>query len=112
VTEEAVPQRTIPALPADIDGQPVTWRRWEAACSWITHIDLSCEQCAHPGPPMLTFGSIPHPGKDDHALLSYQASRCPACQETRIYRRTPRRYGPPGIYLTEVGYIPPRTLEA
>lgn len=104
LAELATRQTTIPALPGTIDGQAVTWRPWQQPPTPITHVDVSCPQCAHPGPPMLALGLAGTPG-----VIRYQASRCQACQETRVYRREHARYGPPRVHLEQVAYIPPRT---
>ncbi|MGW2219622.1 hypothetical protein ACWCSD_31940 [Nonomuraea sp. NPDC001684] len=100
----AVQQRFVPALP-ELDGAtPITWRRWEPALL-MSHIDPSCEQCAHPGPRQMAIGlAAPHPGH--RPLIRYQASRCPACQEMTVYRRDT---GPNlRTTLTEIAYHPPQ----
>ncbi|WP_449060574.1 hypothetical protein [Planomonospora algeriensis] len=99
--ELAAQQRTVPALPSEHDGTPITWRPWTPA-PLLSHVDAACPQCAHPGPSLLTFGLAGEKQK-----IRFQANRCPACRETRVYRREPAAYGLPRIIL--IAYHPPRS---
>ena len=96
--------RTVPELPAEHQGEPIEWRRWEQApviqCARADDLN-SCPQCDHPGPSMLAFG-LAGPGRP---LLRYQAHRCPHCQETRVYRRDRDLRG---LDLVEIAYWPPQ----
>jgi len=99
--ELAAQQRTIPALPEQHDGERIRWLRWEPAPT-LSHVPAECYQCAHPGPLMLALGVAGEPG-----VIRYHASRCPSCQEMRVYRRD---YAPYGlrVNLTEIAYHPPQ----
>lgn len=94
--ELAAQQRTIPTLPAEHDGNAITWRPWGEAPVPVSHIDSGCHQCDHPGPHMIAFGLT----GEREPTINYNAHRCPACQETRIYRRYP--------VTEEIAYYPPR----
>lgn len=100
----AVQQRSIPALPHLDGGIRITWRLWEPALL-LSHIDPACEQCDHSGPQMIAFG-LAALKAGQPPVIRYQAHRCPACQETRVYRRdtTPDLR----TTLTEIAYHPPR----
>ncbi|GAA2411607.1 hypothetical protein GCM10010404_81920 [Nonomuraea africana] len=103
-----VRQRSIPALPRLDGATPITWRRWQAA-PLLSHVDSACEQCAHPGPQQITFGLDSRAGRKP--VICYQANRCPACQEVRVYRRDEATTGWPRAVLTEIAYHPSRTEE-
>lgn len=99
-------QALIPELPAEYDGEPITWQPWEAApvINCYRHADFNtCAQCGHPGPSVMAFGYA-GPKKP---LLKYQAHRCPSCQETTVYRRD-RDWR--GLDLVQIAYHPPRTV--
>ena len=104
---EAQVAATVPTLPTEHDGQPIEWRPWEAApvilCSRAGDLNI-CQQCDHPGPSMLAFG-LSGPGKP---LIRFNAHRCPACQEMRVYHRVYSK-GQIGADLVEIAYHPPRT---
>lgn len=101
-------QAVIPELPVEYDGEAIAWRSWEVApvISCYQAVDFNtCAQCSHPGPSVLAFG-LAGPGKP---LLRFQAHRCPACQETTVYRRD-RDWR--GLDLVQIAYHPPRTIAA
>ncbi len=98
--ELAAQQRTIPALPAEHDGNAITWRPWEQAPVALCRIDNGCHQCDQPGPLMLAFGLTTERGERG-PRIRYNAHRCPACQEMRVYRRYP--------VTEEIAYNPPQT---
>lgn len=99
----SIPERTIPALPATINNVPVTWRRWEQA-PHLDHVDPRCPTCAYDGGPVLAFGLA-----GDPPLIRFHAHRCPACDETTVYERVPKKLPPPFMTSREVAYFPPRT---
>ncbi|MFF7476630.1 hypothetical protein [Streptomyces sp. NPDC008092] len=88
----------MPELPAEHDGEPITWRPWEEApvilCAHAGDLN-ACWACAHPGPSLLAFG-LAGPGEP---RIRFNAHRCPSCQEMRVYAE-----------LAEVAYSPPRTV--
>lgn len=100
--------RYVPALPAEHEGEPITWRPWEAApvilCTRAGDLN-GCLSCDHPGPSVLAFG-LAGPG---NPRIRFNASRCPACQEMRVYQRTYDKYRI-GAELVEIAYSPPRTI--
>lgn len=109
LTEQLAAQAVAPELPAEYEGEPIAWRPWEAApvilCS--RNGDLNgCPQCDHPGPSMLAFG-LAGPG---HPLIRFNANRCPACQEMRVYFRDYSDKYRIGARLVEIAYHPPRTI--
>jgi len=96
--ELAAHQRTIPALPTDDGGTPIEWGPWEQAPTPVSHIPVDCDQCAHPGPPLLALGRA-------GGVIRYQAVRCPACQQMRVCRRDHIGLR---VHLTEIAYHPPQ----
>ncbi|MGW2725639.1 hypothetical protein [Streptomyces sp. NPDC001492] len=101
-------QPYIPALPAEHDGEAITWRPWEEApvilCARAGDLN-GCTTCGHPGPSLIAFG-LAGPGKP---LIRFNAHRCPGCQEMRVYQRVYEK-GRIGVDLNEVAYSPPRTI--
>ena len=99
-------QVTIPALPAEHDGQAITWRPWEPVpvilCTRAGDLN-SCPQCDHPGPSLIALG-LAGPGKP---VIRFNAHRCPACQEMRVYHRVYDKYRI-GAELVEIAYSAPR----
>lgn len=97
--------RAVPELPAEHEGEAIEWRRWEPApfilCAKSGDLN-GCAQCDHPGPSLLTFGEVE---TDRGPRVRFQASRCPGCQETRVYRRD-RDWR--GLELVEIAYHPTR----
>lgn len=100
----------IPELPTEHDGHPIEWRPWEPAPVILCHGDdfNPCPQCNHPGPSALAFG-IAGPGRP---VIRFNAHRCPACQETRVYYRDYSDRYRIGAKLLEIAYHPPRTIPA
>lgn len=86
-------------LPGEHDGVAIDWEPWREVPIILAHVDNACRSCGHPGPPLLAHGYAP--------LLRYQAHRCPACQETRVWERV-RDWR--GLDLVEIAYSPPRTV--
>ncbi|RPE27241.1 hypothetical protein [Kitasatospora cineracea] len=107
--------RTVPALPAEHRGQPITWRRWEPAPVILCERsgDLNgCDQCDHPGPSLLAFGLAAPAGQPERPpVIRFHAHRCPGCQEMHVYERshTPRHIG---AVTEEIAYCPPQSSTA
>lgn len=101
-------QPYVPALPAEHDGEPITWRPWEDApvilCAWAGDLN-GCTTCGHPGPSLLAFG-LAGPGTP---RIRFNAHRCPACQEMRVYQRVYDQYRI-GADLEQIAYSAPRTI--
>jgi len=98
----------VPKLPAEHEGEAITWRAWEDApvilCS--RNGDLNgCGSCNHPGPSLIAFG-LAGPGAP---LIRFNANRCPGCQEMRVYQRVYDKYRI-GAELKEIAYSAPRTV--
>jgi hypothetical protein len=98
----------VPELPAEHDGEAITWRNWEEApiilCS--RNGDLNgCAACDHPGPSLMAFG-LSGPGAPK---IRFNAHRCPSCQEMRVYQRVYDQYRI-GAELKEIAYSAPRTI--
>lgn len=98
----------VPVLPAEHDGEAITWRPWEEApvilCAWAGDLN-GCTTCGHPGPSLLAFG-LAGPGTP---LIRFNAHRCPGCQEMRVYQRVYEK-GRIGVDMNEIAYSPPRTI--
>jgi hypothetical protein len=98
----------VPELPAEHDGETITWRAWEEApvilCARAGDLN-SCGSCDHPGPSLLAFG-LSGPGAPK---IRFNAHRCPSCQEMRVYRRVYDKYRI-GADLKEIAYSAPRTI--
>ncbi|MEU9014288.1 hypothetical protein AB0D12_31865 [Streptomyces sp. NPDC048479] len=102
-------QAAVPALPAEHDGQAITWRRWEAVPVILCHRagDLNgCDQCDHLGPSLIALGLT-----GDKPVIRYTAHRCPSCQEMRVYHRVYDKYRI-GAEPVEIAYSPPCTARA
>lgn len=101
-------QPVIPALPTEHDGEAIEWRPWEQApvilCARAGDLN-GCPSCDHPGPQMLAFG-VAGPGRP---VIRFNAHRCPACQEMRVYERVYDQYRV-GAELVEIAYSAPRTI--
>lgn len=101
-------QPYVPELPGEHDGASITWRPWEEApvilCARAGDLN-GCAACDHPGPSLLAFG-LAGPGTP---RIRFNAHRCPACQEMRVYQRVYDQYRV-GADLVEVAYSPPRTI--
>jgi hypothetical protein len=101
-------QPFVPELPAEHEGELITWRDWEEApvilCTRAGDLN-GCGSCDHPGPSLLAFG-LAGPGKP---LIRFNAHRCPGCQEMRVYQRVYDKYRV-GADLKEVAYSAPRTI--
>lgn len=96
--------RTVSELPAEHDGVPIEWRRWEPAPVILCADGLNgCPQCGHPGPSVLAFG-LAGPG---NPVIRFNAHRCPSCQETRVYERRHDKYRI-SAELVEIAYWPPQ----
>lgn len=102
------PLRSIPTLPGQIDGTPVAeWSPWRTV-PIMSHIDPSCSTCADPGPSLIAAGYITQTRKGRKVKLRrWDAHRCPACDEMRIYGNRPDGMG--RSERVEVLYAPPRT---
>lgn len=100
--------RFVPTLPTEHDGEAITWRAWEEApvilCSRNGDVN-GCGACEHPGPSLIAFG-LAGPGTPK---IRFNAHRCPACQEMRVYQRVYDKYRI-GPELVEVAYSAPRTI--
>jgi hypothetical protein len=98
----------VPELPAEHDGEPITWRAWEEApvilCARNGNLN-NCRACDHPGPSMLAFG-LAGPGTPK---IRFNAHRCPSCQEMRVYQSVYDEYRV-GADLKEIAYSAPRTI--
>lgn len=102
------PLRSIPALPGQINETPVAhWSPWSTV-PIMSHIDPSCDMCADPGPSLIAAGyaSQTRRGKKMQ-VRQWDAHRCPACDEMRIYETRPDGKGSTERF--EVLYAPPRT---
>ncbi|MGW4803049.1 hypothetical protein [Kitasatospora sp. NPDC004272] len=103
--------RTVPALPAEHRGQPITWRRWEPAVVILCERngDLNgCDQCDHPGPSLLALGLAAPAGRPERPpVIRFHAHRCPRCQEMRVYERS-HAPGRIGAVVDEIAYSPPQ----
>lgn len=101
-------QPYVPALPAEHDGEAITWRPWEEApvilCARAGDLN-GCGACDHPGPSLMAFG-LAGPGKP---RIRFNAHRCPSCQEMRVYQRVYDKYRV-GAELVQIAYSPPRTI--
>jgi hypothetical protein len=107
-TELATQQRAIPTLP-DADGlTSIRWKPWRVPPTILDHVDLACDECAHPGPQLIAFGLT----GSNRPVITHQAHRCPACQEMRVYRRDRPKYGLMGVQLTQIAYSPPVSVPA
>jgi hypothetical protein len=96
----------VPQLPTEHDGDAITWRPWEEAPVILCADELNgCATCGHLGPSLLAFG-LAGPGSP---RIRFNAHRCPACQEMRVYKRTYDKYRI-GAELVEISYSPPRTI--
>lgn len=71
--------RVIPTLPAQFEGEPVQWSRWELA-PILSHVPAGCSTCDHEGPLSLAHGRC----KPDGQARRLLAVRCRRCQETRV----------------------------
>jgi hypothetical protein len=96
-------QPFIPPLPEQHEGDSIEWRPWEPL-PVVSHIDPACLACDHPGPQVGAMGIAASDG-----LIRFNATRCPACQEMRVYQRTYDKYRV-GARLVEIAYHPPRTI--
>lgn len=98
----------VPELPAEHDGEAITWRPWEEApvilCARAGDLN-ECTTCQHPGPSLLAFG-LAGPGAP---VIRFNAHRCPGCQEMRVYQRVYDKYRI-GADLQEIAYSSPRTI--
>lgn len=98
----------VPELPAEHDGETITWREWEEApvilCARAGDLNC-CGSCDHPGPSLLALG-LSGPGKP---LIRFNAHRCPGCQEMRVYQRVYDKYRI-GADLKEIAHSAPRTV--
>jgi len=103
-----LPLRSIPALPGQIDGTPVDrWDQWRTV-PILSHLDPSCANCADPGPSCIAMGYAKQTVRGRQVQLRrWDAHRCPACDEMRIYENRPGRMG--RSERVEVLYAPPRT---
>lgn len=101
-------QPYIPALPTEHDGEAITWRPWEEApvilCARAGDLN-GCTTCDHPGPSLIALG-LAGPGDP---RIRFNAHRCPACQEMRVYQRVYDKYRI-GAKLVEIAYSAPRTI--
>lgn len=98
----------VPELPAEHDGEAITWREWEEAPVILCtrNDDLNeCRACGHPGPSLIALG-LAGPGTP---RIRFNAHRCPSCQEMRVYQRVYDQYRI-GADLKEIAYSPPRTI--
>lgn len=75
----ALANLTVPALPAELDGAPITWDDWDIAPT-MSHLPASCVMCAFDEPEAITMGV-----SEDRRR--YSAIRCRRCQWTRIIAR-------------------------
>lgn len=101
-------QPYVPELPAEHDGEAITWRPWEEApvilCARAGDVN-GCGACGHPGPSLIALG-LSGPGKP---LIRFNAHRCPSCQEMRVYQRVYDRYRV-GADLVEILHSAPRSI--
>lgn len=70
---------TVPTLPIELLGQPVTWRDWDIA-PVMSHVPFDCAICAHDDPPAVALG---------RGAATFFAVRCRHCQTTRVSYREP-----------------------
>lgn len=106
--EQLAAKAIVPELPAEHDGEAITWRPWEEVPIILCHRagDLNaCPQCAHPGPSVQAFG-LAGPGLP---VIRFVAGRCPSCQEMRVYHRWHEKYRI-GAEMDLIAYHPPRTI--
>jgi hypothetical protein len=100
-------QPYVPALPTEHEGEQIEWMPWKEApvilCARAG--DLNECTCGHPGPSLITFGLV----KRTNLRIRFNAHRCPACQEMRVYQRAYDKYRI-GAELVEIAYSPPRTI--
>lgn len=100
--------RFVPELPAEHEGEAITWRPWEAApvilCTRAGDLN-SCPSCDHPGPSLIAFG-LAGPSTPK---IRFNAHRCPGCQEMRVYQRVYDKLRV-GADLREIAYSAPRTI--
>lgn len=100
--------RFVPELPAEHEGEAITWRLWEAApvilCTRAGDLN-SCPSCDHPGPSLIAFG-LAGPGTPK---IRFNAHRCPGCQEMRVYKRVYDKLRV-GADMREIAYSAPRTI--
>jgi hypothetical protein len=102
------PESLIHALPAEHNGEAITWQPWEEAGVALcgrTAKRNTCAACQHPGPRMVALGVAGIP-----AVTRAYGHHCPTCQETRVYWRSDPPAGSWKGRLDLISYSPPRTI--